>query len=249
MTRVGVALPVRNGLRWIETCLTSLRQQTVPVAVYIVDDASTDATADFLTKRPSWYRALIRLPIHVGWPAAANRAAEEATGDDCDAILTMNADDWLDSSAIAHLHRALTWADWAVPWVQQIGGDDVVEVSAERVDAERVKAGVGVRHCPMVGIGLWRTDVWHDLGGFDPAVNDPEVKAGHNEWDLYLRAAQEGYAGVTVPRVLAYHRVHPAQLHHDVVTSIRARKAFYARHGPDPNTPVPPGRDGRGAQA
>lgn len=230
MTRVGVALPVRNGLRWIETCLTSLRQQTHPVAVYVVDDASTDATGQFLTQRPTWYRRLTRLASHAGWPAAANTAAAAAIDDGCDAILTMNADDWLDTECVGQLLRVLTVADWTVPWCQQIGGSDVVEVSEPRLDAATFAHGAGTGHCPMVGIALWRAAVWSHLGGYDPAVNDPELKAGHNEWDLYLRAVKAGYVGVTAPRVMAYHRVHPGQLSPEVVASSRARQAFYRVH-------------------
>lgn len=47
--KVYVIIVTYNGMRWIERCLNSLRQSTVPVVPVVIDNASTDGTPDFVS--------------------------------------------------------------------------------------------------------------------------------------------------------------------------------------------------------
>lgn len=208
--RVGVALPARNVAPFIETCLTSINAQTQPCAAYIVDDASDDGTFEFLRDRPTWWRALARHEGRQGWPASLNHAADLAIRDGCDAVMVMNADDWLRLDAVEQLVRLLQRCDAAVPYAQQVGGANVVQASADHVTPEAF-----VDHTPLVAFTLVRSDAWGALGGYHLDVNLPGLLAGYNEWDWWIRFHQAGYLHGVVTDPVVYYRMHDAQLHRD----------------------------------
>jgi GT2 family glycosyltransferase len=225
--KVGVAIPVRDQQRYIETLLTTVMAQTVPCAAYIVDDASTDGLRDFLLARPSWWRAYETNQSRQGWPATLNTAAGLAIDDGCDAFMVMNADDFLRVDAIERLTRALQHADAAVPYCQQLGGQDIVQASADHVTLESF-----VDHTPLVAHTLVRSSVWRSLGGYDLDVNLPGLLAGYNEWDFWARFHTAGHLHVTVQEPLVYYRMHPGQLHR--ATTARHAEAVALVHAKHP---------------
>jgi GT2 family glycosyltransferase len=96
---VAVVVPCRDGLRWLPGLLASLRAQTRPPdELLVVDDASTDGSAQ-------WLRAqgvdVLRLRRNAGFAAAANRGIRAV---DADAVALVNTDveldpDWLERAA------------------------------------------------------------------------------------------------------------------------------------------------------
>lgn len=226
--RVGVALPARNVLPYIETCLTSINAQTWPCAAYIVDDASSDGTWEFLKARPTWWRALTRHEERQGWPAALNAAAAAALADGCDAVMVMNADDWLRLDCVEQLVRTLQRCDAAVPYAQQVGGANVVQASAGHVTPESF-----VDHTPLVAFALVRADVWRSLGGYHLDVDLPGLAAGYNEWDFWIRFNQAGYLHGVATDPLVYYRMHDEQLHRDTTAHHEQAVALLRAKHPD----------------
>lgn len=228
--RVGIAIPVHNGLPYIETLLTTIKAQTYPCAAYIVDDASDDGTYEFLADRPSWYRWLSKHDPRCGWPRTLNDAAEMAIADGCDAVMVMNADDWLRLDAVEQLLRALQSADAAVPYCQQVGGVNVVQASAAHVSMADF-----IDHTPLVAHTLVRSPVWNALGGYDLAVNLPGLDAGYNEWDFWVRFHKAGYLHQVVTEPVVYYRMHSGQLH--IATTGRHAEAVGLIHARHPELP------------
>lgn len=224
--KVGVAIPAYNARPYIETLLDTVRAQTHPCEAYIVDDASTDGTAEFLGDRPSWYRQLATNDSRNGWPASLNYAAHLAIKGGCEAVMVMNADDFLRLDCVEKLLSALQDADAAVPYCQQIGGENVVQASAEHVSTADF-----LDHTPLVAHALVNASVWKELGGYDLAVNLPGLDAGYNEWDFWARFHRAGFRHQVVPEPLVYYRMHDGQLHRQ--TTARHDEAvalLYARH-------------------
>lgn len=236
--KVGLALPARNVLPYIETCLTSINAQTWPCAAYIVDDASDDGTWEFLRDRPTWWRRLARHDERQGWPASLNEAAALAIADGCDAIMVMNADDWLRLDAIEQLARILQRCDAAVPYCQQVGGANVVQASADHVTPESF-----VEHTPLVAHALVRVPVWAALGGYHTDVNLPGLLAGYNEWDFWVRFHQAGHLHAVAADPLVYYRMHDAQLHRD--TTAHHDQAVALLRAKHPDLPWPKERNPR----
>lgn len=105
--RVTVILPAFDAERTIATALRGLCEQThEDMEILVVDDASTDATADVAADlaRSDPRIRLIRQRENRGGYAARNRALAEASGD---FITVHDADDWSHPEKIARQLRAL----------------------------------------------------------------------------------------------------------------------------------------------
>lgn len=209
--RVGVAVPARNALRTIEALLTTINAQTYPCAAYIADDASDDGMAKFLKDRPTWYRQVVRHQSRQGWPGAVNTAAAAALADGCDAVFIAAADDLLRLDCIEQCVRALQNHDWVVPYSQQIGAENVVQVS--RTDITLADFAVWP---PLTDKALFRAHVWNTVGGYSTDIALPGSWGCKEDWEHWIKVFKAGftdYAVVTDP--IYYYVMHPTQLHRE----------------------------------
>jgi hypothetical protein len=103
--RVGIVIPAFNAAAWIETCLGSLLAQTHRQWIAIVvDDGSTDDTGAIVAGLVE-PRITLVVQGHAGVSAARNGGM--AALPDCDAVLFLDADDWLAPDALARLLGSL----------------------------------------------------------------------------------------------------------------------------------------------
>ena len=77
---VSIIIPVFNQVEFTQACLASLQQHGdgIPYEVIVVDDASTDATRDVLSKIGGL--TCLRAEANAGFIASCNRGAEAARG-------------------------------------------------------------------------------------------------------------------------------------------------------------------------
>lgn len=93
-TDVSVVVPAYNSAKELSHCLASVLSQTMPpVEILVVDDGSTDETAEVAASKPV---DLLRLPQNSGGAVARNRGAAKARGDilffvDADVVLAQGA--------------------------------------------------------------------------------------------------------------------------------------------------------------
>lgn len=238
--RVGVVVAAYNAAPFITESLQSVVDQTVSDwECVVVDDGSTDATADRAREfaaTDSRFR-LVEQP-NLGTPTARNNGLAELS-DDVTSVTFLDADDtWL-PDALETLTAALA-----------AHGDAVgVYGLAEYSDAEgrpfspgRHPAGQRARRrmgrfdledlptaAPYTfeslivsgtmwptAIGLHRREVVDRVGGFDPALRQVQ------DWDLYLRMSRSG-PFEPVDRQVAWYRQHSTN-----VTHRSDRVAFYS---------------------
>jgi GT2 family glycosyltransferase len=224
--RVGVAVPARNALRYIETLLTTVNAQTYPTAAYIVDDASDDGMPQFLADRPGWYRHLVRAPQRLGWPGALNLAARLAFDDGCDAVFVAAADDFLRLDCIERCVRALARHDWVVPYSQQVGAENVVQVSSPHATLADFAVWP-----PLTDKALFPRHVWETVGGYSTDVMVPGSWGAAEDWEFWIKVFKAGFTDYTVvTEPVYYYRMHPEQLglaraaiHEQTVALIRAK--------------------------
>ena len=92
--RIAAVMAVHNRRDLTLACLDSLRAQQVPgvtLDVFVLDDASTDGTAEAVTQRHPDVR-LLRGDGHLYWNGGMRRALDEAMAGDYDYYLWMNDD-------------------------------------------------------------------------------------------------------------------------------------------------------------
>jgi glycosyltransferase involved in cell wall biosynthesis len=108
---VGVVIPAFNAAPFIADALGSLQRQTFAGwRAVVVDDGSTDATADIVAGFAGPRISLLR-QANQGAAAARNHGVAAI---DAEALLFLDADDWLAENALERLATALARAPEAV---------------------------------------------------------------------------------------------------------------------------------------
>ena len=103
--RLSVIIPTHDTRELTLRCLAALRScNPQPYEVIVVDDASTDDTAN-LTQRKYPMYTVARLPENVGFSAAINHGVARASGD---LFLLLNSDTEVEVSALESISKAFT---------------------------------------------------------------------------------------------------------------------------------------------
>lgn len=210
-------IPLHGGLAFTRACLASLRATLPPglaCEVVLVDDASPDATRDWLAGPEvvaTGCRVLLN-ETNLGFAATCNRGAAAATGD---VLFFLNSDlvllpGWYaPMAALAARHDS-----GLVGNVQLDFRTGAVDHAGIRFDAKGKPAHVRVLS-PLARLRGWseepavtgaclavRRDAWNRLGGFDEGFRN-----GGEDVDLALRARVAGRRNRVSLRSVVRHHV------------------------------------------
>lgn len=112
--KITLIVPAYNEGQFIDRCIQSIRNQTVPFdEVILIDDHSTDGTTEKIIAQTDFIR--IEHPDNRGVSAARNSGLEQATGD---WINFLDADDELLPTACEKMHRAIEDWNGHADWIQ-----------------------------------------------------------------------------------------------------------------------------------
>jgi CDP-glycerol glycerophosphotransferase len=143
--RISVVVPIYNVGAYLDTCLESLAQQTVPdLEIVIVDDGSTDESpliAERFVARDERFR--LARQENAGQGAARNTGMDHATGE---FLAFVDGDDVLPGRAYEAMLRALaqTGSDFATGKVRRLSslGTTGVVFLTDAFDRERLKTHI-----------------------------------------------------------------------------------------------------------
>ncbi|MDI3340792.1 MAG: glycosyltransferase family 2 protein [Sphaerobacter sp.] len=218
--RVDVIIPTYNGRAHLAVCLPALARQTYrDFRVIVVDDASTDDTAE-LVRRVMPEATLLRLPCNSGLAVAINRALASSSAE---LVAFLNNDTepepgWLaalvaaldrhpDAAAVASKLRLFDRRD-----VLHSAGDTfsrrgvpnsrgVWEVDRGQYDSEEeVFSACGAA-------ALYRRAALEAVAAIDGHVLDPDFFMYCEDVDLAWRLRLLGYRIVFAPDAVVYHRL------------------------------------------
>lgn len=95
--RILTIIVTYNAMPWVERCLGSLRSSTIPVDVFVVDNASTDGCADYIVEHyPEVH--MVRSESNLGFGQANNLGMRYALDNGYDYVFLLNQDAWLHQS-------------------------------------------------------------------------------------------------------------------------------------------------------
>jgi glycosyltransferase involved in cell wall biosynthesis len=214
--RVSVVIAARNEARHLAEALESvLAQEGVRFEVLVIDDGSTDATAE-IVRRCATEDARVRLlsnERNLGMGASFNRGLAAARAD---YVARMDGDDVCAPGRLAAQARLLD----ADPSLIVVGGHLQLIDGSGRVTGER-RYPLGdaalkrrmFRFSPFAHPAtMYRRRVVIDAGGYDPRFTPAE------DLDLWLRLAGRGRFA-TADRVVLRYRLHTGS-----VTSRRSQR-------------------------
>ncbi len=180
--RVGIVIPAWNVAAWIATAIRSVLVQThTDWRMVVVDDGSTDTTADLAADFADPRLTLLR-QANAGVSAARNRGLA-ALDPDADAVLFLDADDWLVPDALARLVAALRAAPQAVA---AAGPCAFAERVLRPPSGDLFEALLRRNHFANAGHLLIRRAAAIEAGPFCPGL------AYGEDWDYLIRLALLG---------------------------------------------------------
>jgi len=206
--KTWVVIPTLDGRERLLRALASLERQTVPAEVVVVDNASSDGTAEAVGAAQPQVR-VVRNERNLGFGAAINRGALDLAGD---VLVLVNNDvvcepDFLESIL----------APFADDRVAAVAGVLLQSAAPELVDSAGIELDTtlgswdrgwnrpvaeldGDPVGPCGGAAAYRLDVFHELGGFDESLF-----AYWEDVDLALRIRNAGYRCVLAADARALH--------------------------------------------
>ena len=216
MTKLTVAaiIPVFNGEPWILEALHSVMNQTYPVdQIFVVDDASTDRTAE-VASLPGV--TVIRLARNSGHGAARNAGITQSS---CDCIAMLDADDKWDTRHVEVLISLLEQypeASIACAATQRFGLRSEVITGYVPPGEPRNVFWEAYDDWLHTTIGaLFRKEALLSIGGFS------EDQKHSVDYDLWLRLSSD-HLFVSTHEVTSYWRWHTRQLSQNYPAQLRA---------------------------
>jgi GT2 family glycosyltransferase len=211
----SVVVPTYNGLRHMAGVLGALQQQAFSdYEVIVVDDASSDATAQWVTENYPWVRLIVNRR-NIGFAASCNTGAAAARGR---YVVLLNNDTEPESTWLAELARTIAaHPDAAVVASKLLLYDrrDTLHTTGDVLGPDGIPHNRGVweqdsgQYDAAVdifsgcgGASAYRKDVWQALGGFDE-----DFWMYLEDVDLGFRARLLGCEAIFAPGARVYHRL------------------------------------------
>lgn len=214
MHKVLVIIVTYNAMKWIDKCLKSISQSTLPLSVFIIDNGSIDGTQEQIkTYYP--YVLFKQSDANLGFGRANNIGMQYAIDNQFDYIYLLNQDAWLMPDTIEKLitvhksnpqygilspyqlqanlkHLDINFGKWVCSW-------DSNKDILENMYFERKKE---VYPVPGVMAAHWfiSSECLHKVGGFSPTF--PHYGEDNNYTN---RVWYHGYKVGIVPSARAVH--------------------------------------------
>ena len=94
MNKILVIIVTYNAMEWAERCFGSIRNSTIPVDLYIIDNGSTDGTQEYILNYCSNVH-FVQSKENLGFGRANNLGLVYALKNDYDYVYLLNQDAWV----------------------------------------------------------------------------------------------------------------------------------------------------------
>jgi glycosyltransferase involved in cell wall biosynthesis len=201
---ISIVIPVYNGEAFIRGCLESLQSQDYigGMEVVVVDDASTDKTADVVRKFPV---KLIEQQ-HKGPAAARNLGARSSSGD---ILLFTDADCVPERNWVSEMTKSFTEGISGVQGAYKTKQPFLAARFAQLEIEDRYELMKKATYIDFIGTYAagYKKSVFLSAGGFDESF---PIASGEDP-ELSFRLAEAGHKMVFNPNAIVYH-THPESL-------------------------------------
>lgn len=201
MTRILAIIVTYNSSRWVERCLGSVLGSSVPLDVFVVDNASTDGCVD-LVSSVCPEAVIVRSKENLGFGAANNIGLKYALEKGYDYVYLLNSDAWLEEDTVAVMLDADPEKNFGILSPVQMDAEGRLDRNFERKCGKYLSSPDSICEMPFVMAAHWLIPVetLRIVGGFSPAFHQ------YGEDDNYIDRLH--WHGLRVGVVPAAHAVH-----------------------------------------
>lgn len=170
--KILVIIVTYNGMRWIDRCLGSALSSLTPVDVLVIDNMSTDGTAQHVAEHYPNVE-LLRNDSNTGFAEANNKGFRRAVEEGYDYVYLLNQDAWIFPDTIGHLVEVQrAHPGFAILSPEQMQGDGVSYnpvFAKEVIPSEKsVDESMNLYEVPFVMAAHWfmPVDALREVGFF-----------------------------------------------------------------------------------
>lgn len=197
---VSVIIPCYNDYKYIQAAIDSINNQTYSLfEIIIIDDGSAKETKKVL-KSLQQENLTILFQENMGPSAARNNGIKHAAGD---LILTLDADDYFDSSFVEKAALILNQHEdiGLVTCNGYVFNDEgiITEIISKEGNAVDF-----LFENTAIGNSLFRKKCWSEIGGFDE-----NMRKGYEDWDFHISLLKTGWKIKVINEHLFYYRNKP----------------------------------------
>jgi CMP-N-acetylneuraminic acid synthetase len=230
-TPVSIIITARNYAKYLPRAIESALGQSHPnVEVVVVDDGSTDHTAQVLQKFQQVPNLKVVTTTGIGLAAAANQGVAASTGE---YIVRLDADDWFEENLAlveaTFLDRnpnvGMVYCDYHTV---DVHGDIIDHVRRAKVNEE-----VELLDRPALAAGaMYRRRCFDVLGGYDASLRYQE------DYDFWIRFIEKfEVRNISLP--LMYYRQHGRSMSRNFDARMQSRRAVKKRFVQRHRKPLP----------
>ncbi|MEO1124749.1 MAG: glycosyltransferase [Cyanobacteria bacterium J06635_15] len=220
MPRVSVVIPAYNALPYLPKTIDGVLQQTFQdYEILVVDDGSTDGTAEWLAQHNDPKLRVLSQP-NQGCSTARNLGIAQATGD---YIAFLDADDLWHPTKLEKQVRCLdgnpqvALVNTGITNIDQQGNPLKGDYLPNEADSNWPNILLeNPIHCGSVP--LVRRSCFEQLGDFDTHLKSAE------DWDMWIRIAAN-FQIAALAEHLVYYRIHPGSKSHRLQFHLDSRIA------------------------
>jgi GT2 family glycosyltransferase len=212
---LSVIIPNWNGRRFLEECIDSLKGQTFQdFEILLVDNGSTDGSADFAETQYREFIRVVRNKENLGFAGGNNIGIRRAKGE---YIVLLNNDTWADSRWLEELAKATRsdppvgmWASKVCSYFRRdriegvgelIYWDGLVRARGQyEQDHGQYDVMEEILFAPGCG-AMYRKSLFDGIGLFDE-----DFFAYADDTEIGIRARLAGWKCLFVPRAIVYHK-------------------------------------------
>lgn len=213
--KLSVIIPNWNGKHFLQECLDSLKQQTYShFETLLVDNGSTDGSAEFVRERYGDFIKLIQNRVNLGFAGGTNAGIRNAEGT---YIVLLNNDTWADPHWLEELAKATDSDPSVGMWGSKIYSyyhRDRIEAVGELIywdglcrakgqfelDQGQYNQAEEILFPPGCG-AMFRREVFDQIGLFDE-----DFFAYADDAEIGIRARLAGWKAFLVPKAILYHK-------------------------------------------
>lgn len=212
---LSVIIPNWNGKRFLQECIDSLKAQTFQdFETILVDNGSTDGSAQFVEEAYGGFVRIIRIEKNLGFTGGNNAGIRAAKGE---YIVLLNNDTWTDPYWLEELVKVTSVDPRIGMWGSKIYSydkRDQIEGVGELIYRDGLCRSRGqfeqdrgqyekmeeIFFPPGCGAMYWKK-VFDEIGLFDE-----DFFTYADDVEIGIRARLKGWKGLYVPKAIIYHK-------------------------------------------